>query len=479
MNAPRQPARSRVEQESASAQQGQPYRDPCTMLPAIAHATDAEGRLLGVSDRWLRTFGYARDEVIGCPATDFMTPESRDWVRSTGMPEFLRTGQAQDLELQMICKDGAIVDVLLSAVLEREAHSYPLRSLSVMQDVTAQKRDLSDRRRQQTLIDRVIELTPCAIVLVDPRGSISLCNAQAERIFGYPREELLGMTVEELLPQAIRSAHKGLRAGFLRSPSARQMGIGQSLLALRSDGSEFPVEVGLSPIETAAGPAVLAAIIDITVSRQQQAAVETALAEKETLLKEVYHRVKNNLQVVQSMMSLHASTQTLPSTRDAFLECTLRVRAMALVHEKLYQSRKLSSISLSGYVRDLTDQLIDATGVDRRRVRLNLAVSDMEVALDSAIPLGLLLTELVTNCFKHAFPKGRVGRVELSLSPVDDGPLLVVADDGVGFPTSIDAFEHPSMGMQLARGLAAQLGGELLVESAAAGTRISAKLRQL
>jgi two-component sensor histidine kinase len=270
-----------------------------------------------------------------------------------------------------------------------------------------------------------------------------------------------------------------LRLGFLANPSVRTMGAGRELRAMRGNGEEFPVEIGLSPIDWAGGTATLAAITDITERRRQQAPVEQALAEKETLLKEVYHRVKNNLQVVQSLLSLQS--QTLPDgpAREAVDDSAQRVRAMALVHEKLYQSGNLSAVSLRSYVKDLVNQVVEALGTDRLKVRIHADVADVQTGLDNAVPFGLLLTELITNCLKHAFPGMTGGDIRVSLERREDGDHLSVSDTGVGLPAGFESpTQSTSMGLQVADGLARQLGGELRARTEG-GAVLSARLARL
>jgi two-component sensor histidine kinase len=239
------------------------------------------------------------------------------------------------------------------------------------------------------------------------------------------------------------------------------MGPGKDLMALRKDGRQFPVEIGLSSIDTAEGRATLAAIFDITERREQQALAERSLAEKETLLKEVYHRVKNNLQVVQSLLNLQRQGLPPGEARTAMDESVQRIRAMALVHEKLYQSGNLTAISLPNYTRDLIRQLSDAHGIRARNVQVHTDIPDIQTGLDSAVPLGLLLTELISNCLKHAFVDRAEGEVRISVVPQKNGALLTVADNGVGMSAPSAGAGQGSMGLKLAASLAQQLGGEL------------------
>jgi PAS domain S-box-containing protein len=232
------------------------------------------------------------------------------------------------------------------------------------------------------------------------------------------------------------------------------------------DGQARMIEVTLAPhLVDGQVRGLFALSFDITERRTQQARIERALAEKETLLKEVYHRVKNNLQVVQSLLNLQRRAVPEGPAREAFDETVQRVRAMALVHEKLYQSGNLSAVSLPDYTRDLLKQIGEATGAAQRGVRLHMDMPALETGLDSAVPFGLLLSELVINGLKHGFPGQAGGDVWVRLLRTADGVLLTVSDNGVGLAPGVDPLASDSMGLKLAAGLAVQLGGELSFRS--------------
>lgn len=325
---------------------------------------------------------------------------------------------------------------------------------------------------------RVIEWAPSAMVLIDRDGIIVLVNAQTERMFDYSREALIGQSIEVLVPERFRRNHRAFRAGYLADPAPRPMGAGRDLAGCRSDGSEFPIEIGLNPIDTEAGAMVLASIIDITERLRTRQHLEDALREKTVLLNEVHHRVKNNLQVITSLLNLQSGYAADPRVRAILSESCGRVNAMALTHQLLYERKDLSRLDLGDYLERLAHSIratYRGTG-DRVALSLKLPADCIDLDLDHTIPCGLLVNELVTNAFKHAFPGERCGEIVIELYVTDDDLVCFsIADNGIGLPpdstlgTDLDSGLPSSLGLQLVALLVAQLHGTLTVERGRAG----------
>lgn len=564
------------------------YRSLYESTPAILHSIDAAGRLLTVTDLWLRVFGYARAEVIGRPSSEFLAPASARYAREHVMPDFFRSGRCEDVEYQFVHKDGHLIDIRLSAILERDAAGAPARSLAVLEDMSDAKRMAADLVSTHAQLDAIVENVPALLGHWNEDGITRFANREFQAAVGLPLEQIVGQPLRAVYdavdPQAyeklaphIAEVLKGRRQEFelpmLTTSGLRQLRLtlvpdrrsqgevagfygmahditGRKALELRLRDSELryrslfdhlnsgfalheiivdaagkPIDYkflamnaafaalsGLTP-ETAIGrrvtvampgieadpgnwigvygevalsgrpthfeqrlalherwfdvvayrpaPGQFAVIVqDITQRKLADAQLQAALGEKETLLKEVYHRVKNNLQVVQSLLSLQRRSTSDEPARAALEESVQRVRAMALVHEKLYQSGSLAAVSLPDYTRDLLKQIGEATGAGPRGIVLRAEIAPLQTGLDSAIPFGLLVTELVTNALKHGFAARRSGEVRVVLVPADGGTLLEVDDDGDGIAASF-SLDVPTMGLQLAISLARQLGGDL------------------
>jgi two-component sensor histidine kinase len=201
--------------------------------------------------------------------------------------------------------------------------------------------------------------------------------------------------------------------------------------------------------------------------------LHSSLAEKETLLKEIHHRVKNNLQVVISLLRLQGHTLSDAQAGAALRESQQRIMTMALVHELLYRAGDLAYIDAAAYLRELSDQLLRIYGTDTRRIRVTVVVSQAALSLDHAVPCGLIVNELLSNSLKYAFPNGTCGQVGVSLDALEfDRCCLTVWDSGVGLPDDVDHALGSSLGMRLVQNLTRQLRGELVIDRCA-GTRVA------
>jgi PAS domain S-box-containing protein len=189
--------------------------------------------------------------------------------------------------------------------------------------------------------------------------------------------------------------------------------------------------------------------------------MKDSIKEKETLLQEIHHRVKNNLQVISSLLNLQARTVEDPKTIEVLQESRNRLRSMALIHERLYRSDNLAQVDFGEYLRGLTSYLVRSYRAAVGAVALRLDVSDVSLTIERAVPCGLIVNELVSNALKYAFPDGRRGQITVSLHQVDASVYLAVADDGVGLPKDLEIDALDSLGLQLVHMLTEQLNGRI------------------
>ncbi len=327
--------------------------------------------------------------------------------------------------------------------------------------------EIESRKRAEERFRRAVEFAPNAMVMTNRDGIIEMVNLQTERIFNYARAELLGKSVDILVPTRFREFHPDLRASFYVAPNSRPMGEGRNLYGVRKDGSEVPVEIALNPVDTDEGMKVLAAIVDISDRKQKEDRIQAALKEKITLLAEVHHRVKNNLQIVHSLLDLQSTQTNDPVVRTMLENSMSRIQSMALIHQTLYQSKNFARVALDEVLSTLVSNIAMSHGVDDSRVAITIDVESVALPITQAIPCGLIVNELITNALKYAFPDGRSGAVSVTLTVADDEQItLTVSDDGVGLTPDIELENLSSLGLELVTVLADQMGGELSIQHA-------------
>ncbi|MGA2345633.1 MAG: histidine kinase dimerization/phosphoacceptor domain -containing protein [Candidatus Sulfotelmatobacter sp.] len=398
----------------------------------------------------------------------------------------------EGLDIPMILVSGALGDVTAVECIRQGATDYVLKD-SLARLPGAVRRALEEtilrqqrKEAEQALQEHKYALDQHAIVATtDVHGTITYANDRFCAISKYSRDELLGAN------------HRILNSGYHSKEFFQQMyhtiGNGQvwrgEIRNRAKDGSVYWVAATIVPFLDHEGqPRQYMAIrTDITERKRVEQEREDLLVrlkassaeleqrvnertfelsatlnERGVLLQEVHHRVKNNLQVISSLMNLQLRSIKDPPTRDALQEAQSRVKAISLIHEMLYQSSDYANVPFSEYARKLAANVFDVVGVAPGCVSLDLAIDDVALAVNKAIPCGLILNELITNALKHGFPNGRRGTVRVALSEVSAGKMqLSVADDGVGIPAGLDIRQTKSLGMHLVHTLAEQLGAEL------------------
>jgi len=423
-----------------------------------------EGRVVAVNALTEEMFGYTRTELLD-QKVEMLVPERFRDQHHVDREHYSQAPRRRpmglDRELWGRRKSGQefLVQISLSPI-ESKGETF----------VTSIIRDVTTQRAAEARFRALLESAPDGIVVVDSGGMIVIVNSQTERLFGYTRQELIGQPIEMLVPKRFKSSHVGDRTAYLNHPKLRPMGAGRSLTGLTKEGKEFPVEISLSPLVTDQGRMVMSIVRDITERRHAEEIIQASLREKEALLKEIHHRVKNNLQVTSSLLRLQAAAIDDDHSREMFEETENRIRSMALVHEKLYQATNLSRIDFADYIRTLGDLLFRSSAINPDNVTLDVSGSEIFLSIDAAVPCGLIFNELLSNALKHAFPGDRKGKISVHLNEHGDGPIsMSVRDDGVGLPAVFDFDRTETLGLQLVQALVGQIDGRITIERRDAG----------
>jgi two-component system, sensor histidine kinase PdtaS len=324
---------------------------------------------------------------------------------------------------------------------------------------------------------RILDLAADAIIAVNVRKSIVFFNRSAEATFGYSAEELRAKPLKLLFRGGLAGLHTARIATLdtfgetaLVAPERREV------VCRRKDGSEFPAKISLSKIEFDGAPMLSLVLQDVTSRAFTEERLRAALREKEVLLEEVHHRVKNNLQVITSLLRLQARSIKDPATRIKFDESRYRIQAMAILHEILDESSSLAEIDFADYIQRLVAHLVRSYGA-LGRIRTRLRLDPLSCHRDVALPCGLIVNEVLSNALKYAFPGGKPGEVQIDLGREASGKVhLLIADNGIGLPCGCDWQTSPTLGLRLVRTLARQIEANMQITSGN-GTVFSIKFR--
>jgi two-component system CheB/CheR fusion protein len=413
---------------------------------------DSEWNVKTASHSFCQVFRIPRSEALGAPLAklgggEWDIPQLRAMLEATARGE----GAAEPLELEADFERAGPKTLLLDArKIEQPGERHLI--LLAIEDITERVSASEARYR------RLFEAAYDGILLIDGEsGRIIDVNPALVALLGHPRLELLGATLWESPP--FQENDLG-RAIYLLLQKKDSVYYGALQLPHRKGGRVDCAVVG-SVYREGGRKMIELNVRDITERRQAEERLKASLNEKETLLKELHHRVKNNLQVISSLLNLQAEHITDPKTLAIFSESRNRVKSIALMHEVLHQSKDLATIDMCEYVRSLSGGLFRTFGIDADRIRLKIDANGVSLNVDQAFPCGLMLNELVTNSLKHAFPDGRKGQVQIALEVQDKSCKLTVADDGIGLAGDGGFPETGTLGLQLVQTLAQQLGGTI------------------
>jgi PAS domain S-box-containing protein len=364
-----------------------------------------------------------------------------------------------------------IVDQIANAIenarLYRELSSYAVALEGMVQARTY------ELQRNKEYLETILENSPDAIVSLDTNGMIKSGNKAFYVMFDYDSQDVAVISVAALATEADQALMRTNLRSVLETSAVARFRIN----ARRRDGTRFDLEAAIAPImEDGVTTGLICNLRDVTEIVHAENLVKGSLREKNVLLQEIHHRVKNNLQIVASLLNLQTYLVNDPTAVQALVESQNRIRAMALIHEQLYRSSDLSSVDFVQFVTELVGFVRRSFEPVSRHIEIVVKVSALSLSLNVAIPCGLIINELVSNAFKHAFPDSREGTITVSMGVASDGQLmLAVHDNGVGFPASNDPNKTTTLGLQLTRSLASQLNGTFQVDSKEGDTRLEVR----
>ena len=351
-------------------------------------------------------------------------------------------------------QEATLAEATLAAVAERAAGELERQAAE------------DELRDYQHLLNDIIDNSPSSIFAFDLQHRFILLNEAMARFLGMPKDDVWGKTITEVFPSDLGAVLKATNSRIMTSGEPQRVEE-----VVRSNVQDEPRTVMTSkfPLYNAQGniTGLGGVATDVTNYKIALDSLRKSLNEKESLLKEIHHRVKNNLQIVSSLLRLQSGRVSSASTRAALLDMEGRIHSMALIHEHLYRADNLAAVDLAAYLRHLCNHLFRILVLTPGTVKLHLELSHVVLEIDQAIPCGLLVNELVSNALKHAFPDGRSGELWVLLEPLADDTAwhLRVSDNGVGLPPDFDLQHISSLGLKLVSDLSRQLGAQLSLGS--------------
>ncbi len=431
--------------------------------------TDLDGVIGYVNRSFLRLWGFDSDhEVIGRPAWQLYVEQAR----AEAAMQSLRLGQDWIGELEACRVDGSTFTILLSATVIRDDAGEPVQLMASIVDVTARSRAEAGARRSHDLLRMVIDSSPDGIFLKDADHRFLLVNNAFAAIAGVSPEQMIGRPDSDFWDRSAIDGDPDLPSRGFRLDDRRALAgdvVTNDHVPLRHADGEWRIFSTVKrPMIDDGGRVygVLGYTRDVTEQHANDERRRRSLEEKEILLREIHHRVKNNLQIVSSLLHFQAKNVRAPEDRAAFEDGRKRLLAMILVHDRLYQSADLTSVEFGLYARSLVAALV-ATFEDNGRVRIAMETDDLRLPAELALPSGLILCELVTNVFKYAYPDGRSGTAHVSVTGAAGRVAIEVRDTGVGFPGDFDPRAARTFGWHLIATLVQQLAAT--IETASAG----------
>ncbi len=411
--------------------------------------TDIQGNILDVNESYCKMSGYGKQELLAMRIGDIVVTENIVDI-SKRMQRIIQNG-SERFDSRHRRKDGSILDLEVS-----------VQYLAIEGDrIVSFFRDSSTRKKSENRYKMLFERLPVGMAMINHKtGAFLEANKSILRSTGYTREEFLKLTFWDITPeeylQQENDQFKELNETEIFTTNEKEY--------IRKDGSRYPIALSGAKILDENGMEVVWGIIeDITERKKSEEKIKSLLAEKELLLKEVHHRIKNNMNTIGSLLSLQAQAVKEPSAISALEDAIRRVQSMGILYDKLYRSADFTEVSVKDYLPALVDE-IKANFLNGQSVTVEKRIDDFLLDAKRLQPLGIIINELITNIMKYAF-KGRVnGRIGISATKSEGHIVLSIRDNGVGMPESFAVENSTGFGLQLVHALTGQLEGTIRIE---------------
>ncbi|MDQ1254176.1 MAG: hypothetical protein QG646_3402, partial [Euryarchaeota archaeon] len=399
----------------------------------------------------------------------YIHPDDRDYLYSD-LKKIVK-GKTHSIEYRIVLANGEERAVNMQSEVIFDEKNTPIQVKGIIQEVTELKRAEENIQK----LASIVESSHDAILTLSLEGIISSWNKGAEQIYGYSAEETVGKNASILTPDNLKGEIKKLIDRIKQEIKIKNY----ETTTLKKDGTLINVSLTFSPIFGASGKLTAISVIARDITERIKAEKSLAKAE-DARKKEIHHRIKNNLQVISSLLDLQADKFNDPKVIEAFRESQSRVISMALIHEELYEGKGTDTLNFSEYIKKLAENLFKTYRLSGKNIHLNMDLEEnLFFDMDTAVPLGIIVNELLSNSLKHAFPcrdKGEIQiklcreKIEECINSIEENKnevcksasfILIFSDNGIGIPENLDLEDLDSLGLQLVVSLVDQLDGEL------------------
>ncbi|MBI5679888.1 MAG: PAS domain S-box protein [Methanobacterium sp.] len=471
----------RKKAEDALRKSEEKFRAIFENVQDIFFQTDIKGKIIEVSPSVENYFGIGPNELVGNQVDMlYHNPEDRKKLLNA----LNEKGEVTDYEITLKNSENRLIYISANVHFIFDSKNRPVGIEGALRDITERKKTEEALKLSQIRLSDAMDLAHLANWELDPYKQIFIFNDKYYSMLGTTAEDEGGylMPVEHYIKKYVHpNDAQFIAEGMKKSLATRKLTFGAEFehRMIRRDGEicYVAIHIKVIPSTDTQSAHIYGTVQDITDRKIVEEKLRESLEEKEMLLKEIHHRVKNNLMVISSLLNLQSQYIKDKEALDIFKESQNRAKSMALIHERLYRSTDLKKIDFGEYIHTLATDLFHTYVPDPGRVKLNMNAENLMVDINTTVPLGLIVNELITNSMKHAFPEGRKGEINVDFFKEGNEFVLIVQDNGIGFPEDLDFRNTKSLGLQLVNNLIGQIGGTFGLERSN-GTKFKIKFKE-
>ncbi|MCP9290380.1 PAS domain S-box protein [Gracilimonas sediminicola] len=420
-------------------------------LPSILTVVDRKMNLLLWNKTGEKLTGYSADELKNMSAFDFVPKE--DHKQFIGAMKEILAHNTAGQEVNVQHKRGMVSPYFWRGnIIEMDGkEAFLLVGLNISKQKEMERELIEEKR----FADAIIDGLPGTFFMLDEKLNLVRANKNLAQDIGYSVEEILNQKILNYF-----SAHDEQQLGSSLKELFEQGKVSMETSPVSKDGNELSRNVNAVLFERGGETFIIGTGQDISDLKKREGELRASIHEKEVLLQEIHHRVKNNLAVISGLLELQVHEYSDPTFSRLIQESQMRIQTMAMIHEKLYQSESLSRIFIHEYIDDLIDQIRSSIKIGNAKISVSTEIEDVELNINQAIPFALALNEIISNSLEHAFKGKSQGKVTVKLEERDGVIYSTIKDDGVGFSTEEDLSTFNSLGMTLIKSLLSQIEAE-------------------